>query len=106
MIDTMAHTAESNRIDEIRRWNGKRVIEMAGRRSDEVACFHFVCHLRVPLSELPKLWRKIDGRTYVPWRGGKKKETNKYKEKRTKLSRSRFSLMGRERAQKLRSIVS
>jgi len=47
MIDTMARVAESNRIDEIRAWKRKRVIEMD---VDEVARSHFVCYLRVPLS--------------------------------------------------------
>jgi len=66
MIDTMARAAESNRIDVIRAWKRKRVIEMAGRRR---SCpFPF----RLPSSvssrafeQLPKLWQKIDRRTYV-----------------------------------------
>jgi len=63
MIDTMARAAESNRIDEIRAWKRKRVIEMVGRRR---SCpFPFRLLSSRAFEQLPKLWQKIDGRTHV-----------------------------------------
>lgn len=93
----MTLTAEGNRIDEIRAWKGKRVIEMAGRRRSCLFPFRLPSSVSSrAFEQLPKLWRK-DRRADIRFRC-KKKERRKKEKNRTRgneeetyqLLRSRF----------------